>query len=234
MIYIEFAYKLWLTPDQRRSFITQLPKWAASDTDSYTIHARAAASNPTKDQMRLMMQALLADRFKLAVHFEKQQVQVLAATLVKPGKLGPKLHPHADGPPCDAPSPSKANGPSPNDADVFPPTCGGYTVEGTPAHTARIGSRDTTMALIAATLPTIGNLGRPGVDQTGLSGRFDFTLEWTPERHIPQPSDSDAPTDAQGTTFLEALKEQLGLKFESAKAPLDVLVVDHIERPSEN
>ena len=72
-IYIEFAYKLWLTPDQRRSFIAQLPKWAASDTDSYTIHARAAASNPTKDQMRLMMQALLADRFRLAVHFENNR-----------------------------------------------------------------------------------------------------------------------------------------------------------------
>jgi uncharacterized protein (TIGR03435 family) len=233
-IYIEFAYKLWLTPDQRRSLTTQLPKWVASDTDSYTIHARAAAGNPTKDQMRLMMQALLSDRFKLAVHFEKQQVPVLAATLVRSGKLGPNLRPHSEGPACDSPSSSEANRPAANDVDVFPPTCGGYSVERTSAHTFRVGSRNTTMALIAATLPTIGNLGRPGVDQTGLSGRFDFTLEWTPERRNPATSDGDISADALGATFLEALKEQLGLKFQSAKAPMDILVVDHIERPSEN
>jgi len=231
-IYIEFAYNLWLTADQRRSLIAHLPKWVSADTYSYTIHAKAAADNPTKNQMRLMMQALLADRFKLAVHFENQQVPVLALTLLKPGRLGPKLHSHADGPPCDLPSSSTANGPSANRADVFPPTCGGYTVEGTPAHTVLFGSRNTTMALIAATLPAIGNLGRPGVDRTGLSGRFDFILEWTPERH-PSPGE-DAQSDSQGTTFLEALKEQLGLKFESTKAPLDILVVDHVERPSEN
>jgi hypothetical protein len=65
--YIEFAYKLWLSPDQRKSMLANLPKWV--DRDKYEIHARASG-NPTKDQMRLMMQSLLADRFKLAIHYE--------------------------------------------------------------------------------------------------------------------------------------------------------------------
>jgi uncharacterized protein (TIGR03435 family) len=72
------------------------------------------------------------------------------------------------------------------------------------------------------------------VDRTGLSGRYDFTLEWTPESNRPAASDTDAQSDLRGPTFEEALKEQLGLKLESTRAPVDVLVIDHVERPSEN
>jgi bla regulator protein blaR1 len=72
--YIEFAYKLGLTPEQRKSMYAHLPRWV--ETDNYDIDARAAG-NPTKDQMRLMMQSLLADRFKLAVHFDTDRVPVL-------------------------------------------------------------------------------------------------------------------------------------------------------------
>jgi hypothetical protein len=93
MVYVEFAYKLWLTREQRESILAHRPKWVA--TDNFEIHARASG-NPTKDQMRLMMQSLLADRFKLAIHFETQQVPVLALVLVKPGVTGPKLRPHAN------------------------------------------------------------------------------------------------------------------------------------------
>ena len=71
-----------------------LPKWVI--TDRYSIDARAAG-NPTKDQMRLMVQSLLADRFQLAAHFATQEVPVFALTVVKDGKLGPKLIAHADG-----------------------------------------------------------------------------------------------------------------------------------------
>jgi hypothetical protein len=84
-VYIEFAYKLLLSREQRDAMLARLPKWV--ETDNFEIHARGAADS-TKDQMRLMMQSLLADRFKLAIHFETQQVPVLALTLVKPGKLG--------------------------------------------------------------------------------------------------------------------------------------------------
>jgi bla regulator protein blaR1 len=91
--YIWFAYKLDTFQSDLRA---QLPKWANDDS---VIDAKADG-NPTKDQMRLMMQSLLADRFKLRAHLEAKQVPVLALTLVKPGKLGPKLLPHSEGPPC--------------------------------------------------------------------------------------------------------------------------------------
>ena len=90
---------------------SHLPKWA--DTDYFEIQARGPA-NATKDQMRLMMQSLLAERFQLAVHFETHEISVLAVALIKPGKPGPGLSPHDQGPPCHAPS-------SPN---LFPAVCG--------------------------------------------------------------------------------------------------------------
>ncbi len=204
--------------------IAHLPKWVAEDR--FDIQAKAAEANPTKDQMRLMMQALLADRFKLAVHFETQETAVLALVLVRPGKLGPKFRPHAEGPPCDA-------APSP---DLFPPRCNLMTLNvGLSSRTARGGSRDTMIALIADALPSMGRLARPVVDQTGLSGKFDFTIEWSPEINNipPAPGDSPAP-DPQGPSFQAALREQLGLKLESAKASLQILVIDKVERPSEN
>ena len=91
--YVAFAYKL--LPAE---ISTQLPKSFPMD-DLYDIEARAEG-NPTKDQMRLMTQSLLADRFKLKVHFETREGPVFALTLVTPGHTGPKLRPHADGPAC--------------------------------------------------------------------------------------------------------------------------------------
>jgi len=94
------------------------------------------------------------------------------------------------------------------------------------------GARNVTMAQIATALSGMGNLGHPVIDETGLTGRFDFTLEYTPEvpsNRIPPP-DIDPP----GPTFLDALTQQLGLKLEPQKGSVDVWVVDHIERPSEN
>ncbi len=95
--YIGFAYKL--TPSQQQLVRAQLPKWATME--SFDIEAKAQG-NPTKDQMRLMMQSLLADRLKLAVHHETRQLPVFALVLVKPGKTGPQLRPHIDDPPCGA------------------------------------------------------------------------------------------------------------------------------------
>jgi bla regulator protein BlaR1 len=225
--YISFAYKLTLTPEQRQAMLAHLPNWVG--TDRFDIEARAEG-NPSKDQMRLMIQSLLADRFKLAAHFETQDVPLLALTLVKPGKTGPKLRPHAGGPPCDAPS-----------TEVFPEACDVYIMTSKPDRSVLSGSRNTTMAALAASLPGQANaaaglspgglpsgegrLDRPVVDQTGLTGKFDFTLQWTP--------DSNA-TDTPGPTFLEALRDQLGLKLNSTKGPIQTLIVDHVESPSEN
>ena len=208
-VYIAFAYKLSLTREQRDAMLAHQPKWVSSDR--FTIQAKSADNNPTKDQMRLMMQFLLADRFKLAVHFETQQLPEFALTLIKPGKHGPNLVPHAEGPPCDG-----TGGP-----DVFPEVCHVYSLDSKGGRYLG-GSRDTTMELIAGSLPSFGRLGRPVADQTGLTGRFDFKLEWTP---------NDQP---EGPTFLEALREQLGMKLESIKGPVQTLIIDHLERPSEN
>jgi uncharacterized protein (TIGR03435 family) len=98
--YIAFAYKFMPGGPQSEAAFAHLPKWAA--TELFTIEANAPMADPTKDQMRLMMQSLLADRFKLAVHFETHDVPVMALVLVEQGKLGPRLRPHSDGPPCDA------------------------------------------------------------------------------------------------------------------------------------
>jgi len=231
-IYIGFAYKLSLTQEQRDSMLVKLPKWVG--TDSFEIEARAQG-NPTKDQFRLMMQSLLADRFGLVVHFEAQQVPLLALRLIKPGKTGAKLLPHSDGPPCDAAPGPPSHGPLPVDTDLFPPRCDVYAQESSANPRMNLaGSRNTTMGLLAESLPSLGRLGRPVVDQTGLDGRFDFRLQWTPEPNGPAPPSADVQPDSQGPTFLEALHDQLGLKLESTKGPLQILVVDHVERTSEN
>ena len=229
--YIQFAYKVRFTQEQVQSMLANLPPWVASER--FAIQARGEG-NPTKDQMRLMMQSLLAERFQLAVHFETRQTAVLALTLVKAGKTGPKLRPHAEGPACDAPTAEPERGSPACAAAVFPPKCDVQALTMRPDHTLLAGSRNTTMDLLAAGLSSLGRLDRPVVDQTGLSGRFDFNMEWVQEPNGAAPSSADPPPDSQGFTFLEALSEQLGLKLESTKAPLQVLVIDHVERPSEN
>ena len=229
MTYITFAYKLSLTADQRQSMMAHLPAWVA--TDRFAIEARAQGT-PTKDQMRLMMQSLMAERFKLAVHFETHVVPVLAMVLAKPGQTGPKLRPHSEGVPCEATPPTDQS-PSRN-AAVFPPVCEVYMAENYPNALARFGSRNTTLAVLAGALSGIGRLDRPVVDQTGLTGRFDFSIEFAPESNAPSTPNVDTPADLQGPSFLDALREQLGLKLESNKAPLPILVIDHVQRPSEN
>jgi bla regulator protein BlaR1 len=220
-VYIQFAYKISPTDDQRIFMLAHLPKWVASDR--FSVEARAEG-NPTKDQMRLMMQSLLADRFQLAVHFETHESPVLALALIKPGKTGPNLRPHAEGPPCDAPM----AGP----AQIFPPRCDVFAMTLKPGGTRMLGSRNITMDQVAGSLSTPGRLGRPVVDKTGLVGRFDFTIEWIPDPNGPPPV--AAPADPPGPSFQEALHDQLGLKLEAARAPVRTLVIDQVERPSEN
>jgi bla regulator protein BlaR1 len=237
--YIEFAYKLTLQPNLREAMVARLPKWV--DTDLIDIEAKAAG-NPTKDQMRLMMQSLLAERLHLVVHFETQDVPIFALTLIKAGTWGPKLIRHADGPPCDAPGlQNPATGISDPGAAVFPTECESAT--SVPGKNGRIvqGSRNTTMALLAESLGRMGGGGRPVIDRTGITDRIDYRLEWTPESKpvcLPGPCPGtpgvEAEPDPNPVTFMNAVREQLGLKLQSTKAPLRILVIDHIERPSEN
>jgi uncharacterized protein (TIGR03435 family) len=106
-VYIEFAYKLWPNDEQRREF-SRLPKWVSADR--YSIEARAASGSLTKDQMRLMVQSLLAERFQLTTHFEVREVPVFELRLAKAGQPGPRLVSHADGPSCDKPGSSPGMG----------------------------------------------------------------------------------------------------------------------------
>jgi len=234
-IYINFAYKL--TGAEGRTLQSQLPKWAT--TDQFDIEARAPA-NTTKDQMRLMMQSLLADRFKLSLHFETQQLPVFGLVLVKPGKTGPQLRSHSEGPPCDPVTPAPSDSvpaPKANAAEVFPPTCGALTWDRRALSSGhvRIGFRNATMEQIAGYLATapMAGLDRPVLDQTGLSGNLDFTMDYTRDSPLGAPG-ADQQSDTSGPTFLEALRDQLGAKLEPQKGPVVVLVIDHIEEPSPN
>jgi bla regulator protein BlaR1 len=232
VVYIEFAYKLWLTNGQRRLMLARLPKWVSAE--SFTIHARRNGS-PTKDQMRLMVQSLLASRFKLAIHFESQNVPAFALTLARTGKIGPTIRPHAEGPPCETSAPQSGQGFSSGHPVVFPRECNEFGLSRRPDHTFLAGARDATMELIAASLASLpGGLDRPVVDRTGLAGKYDFRIEWTSDASVPGTSTSEAQPDSQGVGFLEAIKEQLGLRLEPIKAPINVLVIDHVERPSDN
>lgn len=224
-VYIEFAYKIWLSPDQRKAIYANLPKWVSAD--SYLIEARSPGK-PTKDQVRLMMQSLLTQRFGLRLHFETQPTAVFVMTLAKPGVLGPHLHRHADGPPCPQPG-------QPMDTSVFPPFCEGYLMHSLPNHDFELGSRDTTMQLLANSLTSLGGgLDRPIIDRTGLTGRYDFTLEFSPAANRTSASTTPDSGEPQGPSTLEAVHEQLGFKFGRAVEPIEVPVIDHIDRPTEN
>lgn len=235
--YISFAYKLHASRWQLHATRSHLPDWA--DTDRFEIQASAPA-NTTKDQMRLMMQSLLAERFQLAVHFETHEVPVLAMTLIKPGMPGPGLRPHDQGPPCDAP-------PAP---DLFPGVCD-IVAQNFLAGGQRVGSgRNLTMTEIAWSLPGMGIIDRPVIDRTGLAGKFDLKIQWKPDPAsvgggsaipkkgsslpAPPPPTQNSEPEADGPGFIQALRDQLGLRLESTKGTLETLVIDHVQLPSGN
>ncbi len=228
--YIDFAYDLMPSSRERSdSMLAHAPKWVS--TDNFEISA-LAEGDPTKDQMRLMVRSLLADRFRLEVHTVTALLPVLAFTLEKPGATGPKLRPHSEGSPCDVNL--SAQDPRINTVGAFPPVCGEMMAIDKPHGAILVACRNTTIERIAAFVSSVGRFDHPVVDQTGLSGRFDFTLEFTPEPKNSSPPDLRVPPDYQATTLAQTLQEQLGLKLKSTKAPLDTLVVDHAERPTEN
>jgi uncharacterized protein (TIGR03435 family) len=230
--YMRFAYKL--TPEQSQALYSQV-SWA--NTDRWDIQGRASG-NPTKDQMRLMLQTLLADRFKLSLHFETRQLPAFALVLNKPGKFGPQLRPHVDDPPCSTapPPPTSAAGFQATDAGGFPEFCGGFLrLQPSASGLLRFGARDVPMAILAMLSSSrLTGVDRPILDRTGLTGKFDLIIEFTPQPKFIQPPDTSSQSADTGPTFLEALKDQLGLKLESTTGPVDTLVIDHIEEPTPN
>jgi uncharacterized protein (TIGR03435 family) len=219
--YIFFAYKL--NGNQAQYVLPQLPDWAK--TEPFDIQAKAEG-DPGKDRMRLMMRSLLADRCKLATRYAQREVPVFAFVLLKSGKTGPQLRLHLDSSPCPTEQPASS---TPAVVDGLPVFCNGiYPLPPSVAGHIRFGGRRVTIGFIADTFSAGVNLGRPMIDQTGLSGTFDFTLEWTPDRR------GEAEPDSTSLSFEEALREQLGIKLQAQKGAVSVLVIDHVEHPSAN
>jgi len=234
--YIEFAWKTRFTQQQLQTMRTHLPKWIFTQwyedgPGRYAIEARASTI-PTKDQLRLMMQSLLADRFQLKVHFENQETEVLALTPVKPGKTGPKLRPHSEGPPCTHFYGPQTLGGQPLDASVYPPMCEITMGTEIPGGLFRSGARNIPVAQLVEAL--YGMFDRPVIDQTGITDMIDYQMEFRFQPGSAAEPDADQPPPDAGTTLTQALREQLGLKLVPTKAELRVLVIDHVERPSEN
>ena len=181
----------------------------------------------SQEQVFLMLRALLAERFKLVVHRETRDLPIYALVIArKDGRLGPRLRPSnmdCSAVPSDSPTASAAAG-----GFVAEPCKGLRNVPG--KATGR-----------AVTIPTLARLmsgwvddHRPVEDRTGLTGNFDIDLDWTPDRPLPADAPALPATDSNGAGLFTALQEQLGLKVESTKNSIDMLVVDHAEHPTEN
>jgi uncharacterized protein (TIGR03435 family) len=209
------------------------PGWLQSD--KYDIEAKmdsAVADRIHKiedPEQRLairqhMLQALLADRCKLAIHRESTEQPVYALVIAKGGS---KLH---EAKPGDT-YPNGLKGPNgqPGAGMMMMRGNGGpMTGQGIPlSNLVRFLSRQ---------------LGRKVIDKTGLTGNYDFTLKWAPDQNTPMfggpgggPAPADpAPPDSSGPSLFTAVQEQLGLKLESQKGQVDLIVIDHVEKPSQN
>jgi bla regulator protein blaR1 len=240
MNYMRFAFKDIKLAYQATPDLAAAPAWIR--TDQYDIEAKAQG-NPTKDQMRLMMQSLMADRFKLTVHHETRQLSVYALVLSKEGKLGLQLKPD-DGSCSSTPADVQALDTAPrmpapaqsaaSTSQIPPIPCGVLIpVPASAPGRLRIAGQKVKLALLAeiAPNPTSG-VDRPVFDHTGLDGTFDMSFEWAPRLNGPTPTGFTF--DPDGPTFTEALQDQLGLKLKPQIGPVDVLVIDHVEQPSEN
>jgi uncharacterized protein (TIGR03435 family) len=182
------------------------------DSDRYDLSAKPdQAGIPSVNQLKNMVQKLLAERFQLTFHMEKKELSAYAITTAK---TGPKI------------SKTQATGNLP-----------GFGGRGPGA----VAVRNATMAEFADFLQS-RVVDRPVVDQSGLTDRYDFQLRWTPDGPPPAAAGANAgpaappPADTAETPpdLFAAVQQQLGLKLESTKAPVDVMVIDKVAKPSEN
>lgn len=199
------------------------PPWI--DSTRYVVAAKPDGS-PKSSEIPAMVQALLAERFQLAVHHGTQELPIYAVVLArKDGKLGPRLTQTKEGS-CTIFDPSK---PRPQPGAPRPRFCGTSGVS--PNRLTAIGIP---IANLAPMLQMV--LDRTVIDKTGLTGNFDLTMEWSPDETQALQGPPDAPkpppSDSAGPSIFTAIQEQLGLKLESEKGPVDVLIIDRAERPS--
>ncbi len=231
--FLIFSYKL--TNSQTLDVLNAVPDWVKQT--QLDLQARTDKPNVTKDELRLMMQSLLADRLGLVAHFGTKNESVLAMHLAKPGVLGPRLRPHPVSEGCSRLAPQPTPGAPPPALTIeggFPVACGGMLV--LPTSTPRewhVGGRDVSFTAIAGDFGSWGNLPRTVVDDTGLTGNYDFALDFVPTQPEPPPG-QPAPPEEQAPNFVEAVRKQLGLKFDSERHDVPVLVIDHITPLTDN
>ena len=192
------------------------PDWV--DTDRWDIVAKADG-DPPPERMLEMVKTLVAERFKLVTHHETRELQIYALVVGKAdGRLGPQLHRSTTD--CAAIfAAARTRGGAPPAAPRGGPLCGMNMTTG------RMATSSTTMADLARNLSLVA--GRSIVDKTGLTGTFDLELTWAPE--VPAGNAADAATDSP--SVFTAVQEQLGLKLDPLRGPVDVLVIDSAARP---
>ncbi|HUP02722.1 MAG TPA: TIGR03435 family protein [Bryobacteraceae bacterium] len=207
------------------------PAWL--DSDAYSIAARTEAKGTTADVIGPMLRSLLEDRFQVKVHKEPRETPVYELKLAG---AQPNLQPMKEGDctPLDLTSltltPRKPG-------EALPNYCGGSHGTGSPSG-MKLEFTGITMEELAGRMLT-GYVDRPVVDKTGLTGRYNFEMVFMPERRL-----APATLNGQGTGPIEAAPDtgptiydalaKLGLKLSAAKGAMEVIVVDRVERPSEN
>ena len=185
------------------------PTWV--DSDHFDIEALTPGDiQPTRSEQMIMLRSLLAKRFNLTFHREPKDFAIYAIDLAKPGSQpGPGLKPTAA---------------QPGDPTVVGPGVVYPQRIVLPAHNATIFD--------LASILQRAILDRPVVDRTGLSGHYDFSLEWAPDD---SQFGGDVPTPADTTPALplfQAIQQQLGLKLTATHGPVSALVIDHADHPS--
>jgi len=214
------------------------PKWL--DSDRFDIVAKASGDpqpgpNGPPPTMFLMLRALLEERFQLRVHNETKELPIFALVLARSdGKLGPQMRPTTTDCAALMASMRARGGPPPPPAAGERPPCGARMFPG------NLSAGAMTMTQIVNGLARLPGVNRTVVDQTGLAGAYDLDLTWTPDqmpqgRGDPPPGAPPLPPiDPNGPSLFTAVQEQLGLKLESTKAPVSVLVIDRAEHPTED
>lgn len=207
------------------------PDWGMQTR--FHVNARVPA-RATKEQFKVMLQHLLAERFKLVVHHETKDFQKWELVVAKGGpKLKPAVEPPAikdDGSPPPLPA---ARGPMHLEKDGFPAvnSRGGMAMMN---GRARMYQPSATLDRLAGMLT--GQVDGPVTNATGLDGKYEISLYWQSGGGMRAAASAEGASEPEpGPTIFEAVQQQLGLKLESKKGPIDIVVIDHAEKvPIEN
>ena len=205
--------------------IVGAPDWMGSDR--FDVIAKAPGGDYNGEQMRPMLRALLAERFKLTAHNETREMPVYVLMKARSdGKLGAKLTPAAVD--CAAARGRRGGGPPP-----APPQPGQRIECGFMIGLGRMSAGGMPILELARTLSQ--QVGRVVLDKTELTGNYDFELTYAPQQlagPAPLLNGAPPPVDPDAPSLFTALQEQLGLKLDTQRGPVEVLVIDRVEQPT--